>query len=197
MTTTADIYDDLTDHLAGPEPDYTTDPGDHLAADDEEANRLLRHLARARRQADSINLVYDAEITRLEERRRSRLDKIERKADWLQQRLALWHQARLGADPAAKTIELPAGTLRSRAQQPEWRIDDERFLAWAAEHRPDLVSVPEPRPRPDRTAVKQALKLPDGHPGDTVAPVDPATGEVVPGVDVVIRDRKYDQEVNV
>ena len=69
----------------------------------------------------------------------------------------MWHRAVLADDPSRKSISLPCGTLKSVKQQPQWVFDDEVFIAWAREHAPSLVRVPEPKPAVDRNAAKKAL----------------------------------------
>lgn len=185
----SDIYDDLDAAVAGDEPDYDTEP--ETPDDQDHANRLLRRYARVLREVDAVNEVYDAEIERIEVRRRHRLDILDGQKAWLAQALEMYHRARLADDPNAKSIELPNGTLKSRRQQPEWTFDPDVFVAWAAEHHPDLVRVPAPpAPAPDKVAAKKALSVADG------TAVDPSSGEVVPGVTVEERGPSFTVEVD-
>lgn len=120
---------------------------------------------------------------------------LEERALHLSRSLELYHGARLAENPRLTSISLPSVTLKSRRQQPAWEIDEDEFRPWA-DGRPGLFHEPKPAPAPpvDRNAVKAAFTVPDGEPGEHVRPVDPATGEQVPGIVVVIPGRKFEVE---
>ena len=74
-------------------------------------------------------------------------------------------------------------------QQPEWVFDDEVFIAWAVEHAPDLVRVPEPKPAVDKTAAKKTLLTVEV--GEGAHSILTEEGEVVPGVTVTGRGPSF------
>lgn len=193
--TIAEEHHDLIDDLAGPDPDYDVDePAD--PGDVDGVNRALRRYARLQVERDAVVTVHQAEIDRIQARLDDRLQVIDKAIAWEAEGLQMYHRARLADDAAAKTIHLPNGTLKARAQQPAFEYDDDKFLAWAQEHRPDLVRIPEPKPAPDKTAVKKALAVPALDEGETAAAVDPETGEQVPGVTVTVRGPSFSIDID-
>jgi phage host-nuclease inhibitor protein Gam len=101
------------------------------------------------------------------------------------------------ATSGRKTIDLPHGKIKSRAAQPKYLFTDPAaFIAWAKETgHPDLVRVKE---EPDLTAVKAVLQVPqmdEGRESAAAFIVDPASGEVAPGVEVELRGATYAVEV--
>lgn len=185
----------LQDWLAGPDPDWLDTPEPPpAAADSTEADRWLRHLGRLDAEAADIERQFADEIERMRAWREDRLSGVDRRRERLRASLAAYHAAVLELDPKAKTITLPSGTLKARAQQDEWTVDADQFIPWAADNAPDLLRVPEPQPAPDKTALKQAVdvvRLSDG----TLVPVT-AEGEPVPGVVVIERGPKFTVEAS-
>lgn len=174
------IEQDLAEFLAGPDPDYDADPEPPQDAD--EANRRLRRLARIRADIAQVEETAARQIDQINAWAERRYEVLHARARWEQAGLEMWHRAVLADDPNRKTISLPCGTLKSRAQQPVWVFDDEVFCAWAKEHAPDLVRV---RLSPDRSAAKQEIVLLDD--GRYIT----GTGEVVPGVTVEVRGPSF------
>lgn len=123
-------------------------------------------------------LLHRAEVT---ERNRKEVERIE---TLLGQML----EAKRADDPKLTKLDLPGGTLRSRAQQPEWTYDVEAFIEWA-QAQDDGGDLLRTTVEPDKKSVKQACSLPTGRPGDTVQAVT-SDGEVIPGVTVTYRARK-------
>lgn len=73
-----------------------------------------------------------------------------------------------------KSVSLPDGDIKTRTTAPSFEVDRATFLAWAEEHkRDDVMRVSF---APDMAAIKSTF-LPDGG-----VVVDPASGEVVPGL---------------
>lgn len=188
------VEQDLDEFLAGPEPDFDTEVAP--PADADEADRRLRRLAKVRVEMAQIGEHAQAQIERINEWHARRVEVLAKRERWLEEGLEMWHRAVLAEDPSRKSISLPCGTLKSRVQQPQWVFDDEVFIAWASEHAPGLVRVPEPKPAVDKKAAKVALddNVQDG--GVVVwHTVDGDTGEVfaetVPGVTVTVRPPSF------
>ena len=135
---------------------------------DEEWSRMMEPL-----------LLHRAEVT---ERNRKEVERIE---TLLGQML----EAKRAADPKLTKLDLPGGTLRSRAQQPEWTYDVQAFMGWALSSDGPGRYMVRTKVEPDKAAAKKALHIPDGRPGDTVQAVT-SDGEVVPGVTVTYRPRR-------
>lgn len=182
----------------GDDPDFGADPTPPQNA--EQASWQLRRLAKVRAQMAEIERVAQADIDRAEAWKSARLEALRKDERFWADGLEMWHRAVLSEDPSRKTISLPCGTLKSRAQQPVWEFDDETFIAWASEHAPELVRIPEPKPAIDRNAAKKALT-----PAPNVATLDGQAvltpeGELVPGVSVSVRPPSFtvvtEQEVD-
>ena len=169
---------DLADWLVGPDPDFDAEVAP--PADADEADRRLRMLAKVRGEIAEVERQAAAEIARVNEWAESRYSVLHGRAQWLEDGLEMWHRAVLSEDPSRKSISLPCGTLKSRAQQPEWEFSPE-FLPWAVQHAKALVRIPTPEPQVDKNAAKKALNWADD---GTVMTAD---GEVVPGVTVAVR----------
>lgn len=174
---------DLADWLVGPDPDFDAEVAP--PADADEADRRLRLLAKVRREIAEVERHAADEIDRVNAWAESRYSVLHGRAQWLTDGLEMWHRAVLSEDPSRKSISLPCGTLKSRAQQPEWAFDDEVFLPWAEVHAPELVKV-QVRSSVDRNAAKHAIVvLDDGR------HIVSGTGEVVPGVTVTVRGPSF------
>lgn len=183
------LEQDLDEYLAGDEPDYTADV--EAPQDADEVDRRLRRLAKVRAEMAQIGEHAQAQIVRINEWHARRVEVLAGKERWLEEGLEMWHRAVLSEDPSRKTISLPCGTLKSRVQQPVWEFDDDEFIAWAQEHAPDLVRIPEPKPQVDKAAAKKALT-----PAPNVSTLDgqaalTSEGELVPGVTVSVRPPSF------
>lgn len=175
------LEQDLDPEFMGDEPNLAAVP--EPPRDAEDANRKLRRIAALHARIAEHDAFHQAETRRLDEW----LDRVEtplrRQIRWLAEGLEMWHRAVLADDPSRKTISLPCGTLKARAQQPVWEFDDEVFIPWAEVHAPSLVRVPEPKPTVDKAAAKKEL-IADATGLDLVVTSD---GEMVPGVTVTVR----------
>lgn len=182
---------DLDEYMMGDEPDWDAEP--EAPQDADRADEQLRRLAKVRAEMAQIGDHARAKIDRINEWHARRVEVLANRERWLAEGLEMWHRAVLADDPSRKTISLPCGTLKSRVQQPVWEFDDETFIAWAAEHEPGLVRIPEPKPAVDRNAAKKALVVANGT-------VLSDGGEVVPGVTVSVRPPSFsvvtEQEVD-
>lgn len=77
----------------------------------------------------------------------------------------------------AKSVEFPDGSLKTRKSGPGFEVDKARFLEWAEDaKREDLLRVTL---SPDMTAIKSAVVV------DGAQVLDPASGEIVPGLSPV------------
>lgn len=181
------LEQDLNEFMMGDEPDFDAPP--EAPQDAERADMQLRRLAKVRAEMAQIGAHAAAEIDRIDEWHARRVEVLANRERWLVEGLEMWHRAVLADDPGRKTISLPCGTLKSRVQQPLWVFDDEVFIAWAVEHAPDLVRVPEPKPAVDKTAAKKTLLTVEV--GEGAHSILTEEGEVVPGVTVTGRGPSF------
>lgn len=172
--------------------DIDGDPADapDFLYGEEDADRNLRHLATLRRRMDRITALVDAEREKLDNYEAEQLFPLKKTEERLELGLAQYHRAVLARD-GRKTIELPHGVLKARAQQPVFEFDPEQFIPWAQENAPEMVRQPEPpAPEVDRNAVKGAVGIQD----DRDYAVD-ISGERIPGLTVTFREPKHTIEV--
>lgn len=177
-----DAWADLDDAMNGPDPDYTTEP---VPLDDaEQANRALGRVARARRALAKDHDMWEAQRSQLDDWFARRKEIHENAEAWNLRQLEGWHRALLDQDPTRKSVDLPNGVLKSVAGQAKWEFDTATFVPWAmsTEGFEDLVRVTY---APEKAAAKKALDVQ----GEKA--VDPATGEVVPGVTVQPGERSF------
>lgn len=98
-----------------------------------------------------------------------------------------YHRRLLEDNPKAKTVKLPHGVLKARAQQPEFVRDESALLTWIKAQRPEFVVTKE-------SADWAGLKKIAVAAGSSL--VDPASGEIIGGVTVVERPDKFSVEVD-
>lgn len=172
-----DSWDDLDEHLADFDPNELIGDTDRT----DMADRMVRNIARHRRQLAVDEEVAQAEIDRIQDwmaKRRAAHD-----TSFVEEALRQYHEARLARDSRAKTIHLPSGSLVARKLPDRWEFDDEAFLAWAEQRRTDLIRT---KVEVDKPAAKKALRvLDDGQ------IIDGASGEFVPAVTVTPGDISY------
>lgn len=190
MTATS-ARQDVADILLGEEPEW--DDVEVVDIDRTTADRYLRRIA----HLDSAHLdeaaAVQAQVDELQRWLRARYEGYMAQRGWLSARLQRFHEALLSADPRIKTVKLPAGELRMRAQQPSWTFDALEFVPWAREHAPDLVrTIPESQ-AVDVAAAKKSLMVAEWHDTDgaTETNVVSLDGEAVPGVTIEQRDPKF------
>lgn len=154
---------------------------------------LLPRLARKRSglaaERARVLALAQAEIGRVEAWRDAQVAHIDAAARRVDLLLTAHHFYEMERNRKARTVKLPYGvTLRCRAQQPEWKRDEARLLAWAEINAPQYV---EQRPHLLWSALKKdASPTPDG------TAVLPDTGEVLPDVQVIERGDKFEVEVS-
>lgn len=197
----ADAWHDLEDELLGPEPAYDgpeIEPVDDAVGAD-------RHLAWLRRIDAALAVqeeVAQAELERITAYLDRRRAEAASKRLYHEQVLERYHRAVLSSDARRKTIKLPHGTLRARAQQPvwEWAEDGDVFGRWVAENRPDLLEqlvdfpTEPPPPRLLVNAAKQALTVEEHRGSKVVARTFGKfeDGTAPEGVTVTERGDKFD-----
>ena len=137
----------------------------------------MRKMAKNKAAQEENDAAAQAEITRITEWRDAENQKLQRGADFFTCLLQGYFLSSREADPAIKTIKLPHGALKMRAQQPEYTYDDGQLLAWAKESLPTAIVVKE-------SVAKQQVK-------DHIK----ETGELPDGVTITDRPEKFSVEV--
>ena len=130
-----------------------------------------RKAAAARRKALEVQEWLDREVARLRDVALTEMVRFEEDAAFFEHHLAAYLAAEIKAGRKTKSLDLPGGTIKLTARQPRVDVEPEAFLAWAVEHRPDLVRLKQ---EVDRAGLKRAATLAE----DGVVVLD---GEVVPG----------------
>jgi len=165
-----DLERDLNNHLRN----QKTEP--FKVHDDKSADWALRKIREHEAKIAYIEEFAEEQIQDIlawaESATKSARDSIQ----YLSGLLEEYHRQLFAENPKVKTIKLPAGEIQLRQQQPQYRRDNDRLLAWLKANRPEFIRVAE---TPDWANVKQAFAVHNGR------LVDPETGEVVDGVDVV------------
>lgn len=156
----------------------------------DQAGWAVRKYARIERRRAELRQAAELEITRIQSWLKGEEEKIDQQESFFANLLADYHRRILEADPKAKTITLPHGTLQMRAQQPEFRRDDNALMAW-------IKSEPSLAERFIRTKeevawvdLKRDLKVSED--GTVVT----AWGEIVPGVVAEIRLPQFSIKLN-
>lgn len=143
----------------------------------DQAAWALRKMSRIQAEIEENNQVTQAEIERIISWRDEENEKLERSISFFEGLLYEYFMALRQEDPKLKTMKLPHGTLKMRAQQPQYEYDEEILLSWAKENLPEAVVIKE---SVAKTLVKKHIQ---------------ETGELVPGVTITERPEKFAVEV--
>lgn len=143
----------------------------------DQAAWALRKMSRIKAEQDENIQTAQAEIERITSWRDEENGKLERSISFFESLLHEYFMQLREDDPKLKTVKLPHGSLKMRAQQPEFQYDETQLLPWAKENLPDAVVV---KVSVSKTPVKKHIK---------------ETGEMVPGVTITERPEKFSVEV--
>jgi hypothetical protein len=143
----------------------------------DQAAWALRKMSRIQAEIEENNRVAQAEIDLIVSWRDEENEKLERSISFFESLLHEFFHSQRESDPKLKTVKLPHGSLKMRAQQPEFQYDETQLLPWAKENLPDAVVV---KVSVSKTPVKKHIK---------------ETGEMVPGVTITERPEKFSVEV--
>ena len=143
----------------------------------DQAAWALRKMSRIKAEQDENIQTAQAEIERITSWRDEENGKLERSISFFEGLLYEYFVQLRDENPKLKTMKLPHGSLKMRAQQPQYEYDEDQLLPWAKENLPDAVVVKE---SVAKTPVKKHIQ---------------ETGEMVPGVQMVERPEKFSVEV--
>lgn len=162
-----------------------------------------RHNRRAGEILDRARTVreqYDAEIRRLEAERYRWLDSLRPVLEGHNRIVEMWHRkARRAGEPGIEqTHEFPSGPKSKLIAKSEPSLvveDEEAFRTWAAEaERTDEFYPLERRKSARRTDLRERLSWQNAEgaePNTVLKAADPTTGQVVPGVHLLVEDDNF------
>ena len=179
MMTLAEELDSVLDEAyAAPEDEEQRQQ--FQITDEGMADWAIRKIAKARKEFDEAGKVADAQIARISDWLARKKRDMERTEEFFGGLLRAYYQPQHEADPKRrKTFRLPSGQVQFRAQQPEYKRDDEQLLKWLkANDREAYIVVKE---SPAWGDLKKNLRQHGEH------MIDPESGEVVDGILVVER----------
>lgn len=153
--------------------------------DDQKAAWAMRKLRGIKAHKAANQAIADDEIARINqwlEDSNSHLDRDEQQFTGM-----LTAYARLVRErDDRKSVTLPCGKIGSRVGQPKWNIDNDVFMKWLEANHKELIRV---KTEPNLAEAKKVLEIV----GENV--VDPATGEVAEGIQILKADITYTVEV--
>ncbi len=192
----------LSDHLASA---YEAPEGDEARAafrveSPDEAEWAMRRLVKFQRELAAVREQAATERYRIATWLEAEEARIGRDVAWSESLLTEWHRRLCDAELAEvdgdwsrvrhKTRRLPSGEVSARQAPDSWQADEEAFLAWIDNDRPDLAPYLVRVKREPR--IGEAKRILDA--AGTTA-VDPSTGEVVPGITVTPGEIHYTVKV--
>ena len=167
-----------------------TEEQDRFVVDDEQkANWALRKIKQLQGKIDANAALAAEEVARVEEWKKEVNGTLQQSIDFFAGLLEEYHRGVYAKNPDIKTIKLPYGQLKMRAQQPEFKRDNSRLLAWLEGKGEAGEAYIKITKSPQWGQLKKKLEIA----GDKM--VDPDTGEIVDGVEVVEREPKFYVEV--
>lgn len=153
------------------------------------ANWCLRKMRALKAEIEDNNRIAREEIERIQRWQEQVNAPLQRSIEYFESLLEEYHRALYAEDPKVKTIKLPHGTLKMRAQQPEFKRDEQVFLEYLRKSgRTDYIEIIE---KPKWGEYKKIVEV--AMDGCTV--VDMQTGEIVEGVTAEQRPPKFSVEV--
>ena len=159
--------------------------------DGSSADWCLRKVRALKEQQDENTQLAMAEIERITEWVTGENGKLQNGIIFFENLLIQYHMLiyRYRVDDKKKTISLPHGKLKARAQQPEFIRDDVKLVEYLRNTgRTNFIKVIE---KPEWDEFKKIVEV--AIDGKTV--VDTQTGEIVEGVTAEIRPPKFTVEV--
>lgn len=179
----SEAWESLDAAMSGDDPDWDEPPEPIPPGALDQADRMLRRLARIQRRTRADAEVAAAQHAQINDWLARRGEQSARQSAWCEGALEAFHAAVLAAEPSRTTLDLPAGKLTARRAPARWEADDQVVIAYAVEHGDgDVVRLPPPQL--DRNAMKARYVVRDEKDRIVAAGIDPRTGERVPGITV-------------
>jgi hypothetical protein len=147
-------------------------------ASKDEAAWALRKMSALQAKIEENDKTAQAELVRTNAWKEAENKKLQGSMDFFTFLLEDYFRALREADPKLKTLSLPHGKLKVRAQQPEYVIDERELIPWLKENNvPGALVLKE---TVSKAAIKSYVK---------------DTGEVPIGVEIIDRPDKFSVEV--
>lgn len=152
-------------------------------------NWALRKLAALDRRETEITELAKAELERIENWRKKRLDAVQRSREYLMFLIEEYARKQREENPKWK-VSTPYGRVSFRRMAPKWHWkDDLSLVEWLERSgHTDMIRI---KKEPEKTMVKNFLA-----PIENGLVIDPNTGEIVPGVQVEEQPEKLVVEVD-
>ena len=142
------------------------------------ANWAFRKLKAIEEQEKEIKRLADKEFDRIDEWLKTELARTDRDKGYFEGLLTAYLITEREKDPKFK-VSTPYGKVSTRKQQPNFEYDVNKFIDWAIDNeREDLVKITK---TPIKAEVKKVFEVHEGR------LIDPETGEIVAGVEVIDR----------
>lgn len=169
--------DDLQEHFLGQGFEQTES---FLIDCDEKANWALRKIRHLKDKMKKNEEFAKSEIERIQQWLEKENGSLQNSIQFFEQKLTEYAESLRKQDPKFKRLSLPNGKVSFRKQQPKWIIHNEDELVEKLQdmNRDDLLIVKQ---SVSLRAIKNGFAVIDGR------VVDPDTGEVIEGIEIVQR----------
>jgi hypothetical protein len=153
------------------------------------ADWCLRKIKALKEQQDENGQLAEAEVKRIMDWLNGQNEKLQNNIAFFESLLIQYHIGIYNEDAKKKTISLPHGKLKARAQQPEFIRDDKKLVEYLKNTgQSNLVEVIE---KPKWGEFKKNLEVSE----DGAIIADKGTGELVDCIKAEIRPPKFSVEV--
>jgi len=134
-----------------------------------QADHQIQRIARLMQKGEDIKGFVAGEMKRLQEYLERKLQTLQGEIDWRSGPLEIYMRDANRRNPKIKSLDLPHGKLKLRAQQDKFEIDEEKVLGWAGDHLQEAASFTETKIVIRKDNLKKFIK---------------ETGEMVDGVTI-------------
>ena len=156
--------------------------------DESSADWALRKIKEHEDEIKRINDFAEQEVSKIEDWAKGEVEQHKRNIDYFQGKLAEYAMNLKEEDDNFKSLKLPNGRVRFRKQQPQWKYDDKTLIqSLKRSGMTDYIKVEE---KPVKNDIKKVLEVVDGK------AINPETGEVVEGIEVVERGERVEVIAN-
>ena len=154
--------------------------------DDQKASWALRKLRGIKAHKAANQAIADEEIARINQWLADANSSLDRDEQYFTGMLTAYARICRERDDR-KSVVLPYGKIGSRVGQPKWNVDNDVFMKWLEANHKELIRV---KTEPNLAEAKKVLEIV----GENA--VDPATGEVAEGIQILKPDITYTVEVD-
>jgi phage host-nuclease inhibitor protein Gam len=146
-----------------------------------QASWAFRKIAAFEKKQEEIENLANMEISRIKEWKDREINSTQKSVRFFEGLLGAYLMELRELDQKAK-VTTPYGTISTRKQKPQWKINDEELISWLKENNhEDLIRTKE---EPALATIQTTFDIA----GESV--VDKATGELVAGIRIIEQDDK-------